>query len=118
MILFIVDYINRACFSADCWLQTFLAVAALQASLRGRQQSPTPAVNRRWIGVAPPSRRRGYEQREPGCDSSAVICSQTLGSIFMKVLTAAIKAYRPENGYGSLVVQLRCYVYGRNTNDM
>lgn len=36
----------------------------------------------------------------------------------MKVLTAAIKAYRLENGYGSLVVKLQRFVYGRNTNDM
>lgn len=36
-----------------------------------------------------------------------VIFSLTLRSIFMKVLTVAIKAYRPENGYGSLVVKLQ-----------
>lgn len=30
-----------------------------------------------------------------------------LGSVFMKVLTAAIKADRLENGYGSLVVKLQ-----------
>lgn len=36
-----------------------------------------------------------------------VIFSLTLCSIFMKVLTVAIKAYRLENGYGSLVVKLQ-----------
>lgn len=36
----------------------------------------------------------------------------------MKVLTVAIKAYRVENGYGSLVVKLQRSFYGGNTNDM
>lgn len=57
--------------------------------------------------VAPPLCLGHYGQRESCCDSSAVIFSLTLCSIFMKVLTAAIKAYRLENGYGSLVVKLQ-----------